>query len=277
LRGERTTQAENANVCYPSQISYYYLHYYSNLFKPIQFAMMELLFLPLFSVLVGTLSVHASTTGLTTATSRALPEYDDFSNTGYEIFTMADCPGKCLTTEVIDDSTTTIKLDECVRGGENKFWQNLYDCSDPGNNNNNNNYYDNKKSFFKIRHVASGTSNDEDDTWLCIEDPTDCGVCNTGIELVPCSSEQAAWFSYGNLHKTSPKAYFLYSARCWLREGLISVLSTPSMVSKTCPEDHSAGACERLEWNLDHFSKDVQHYEWSFNKVNEQCDDAFLF
>jgi len=226
---------------------------------------MKLPFLPIFSVLVG--SVYASQ-GHTTG--RALPE-NDFSSSGYEIFTMADCPGKCLTTDV-NDSTTTIKLDDCIRGGANKYWENLYDCSDPGTNAND---YANKKSFFKIRHVASGTSNDEA-TWLCIEDPMDCGVCDTGIQLVPCSSEQAAWFSYGNLHKTSPKAYFLYSARCWLTEGMISVLSTPSMDSKTCPEDHSVGACERLEWNLDHYSKDVQHYEWSFNKVNEECD-SFLF
>lgn len=124
------------------------------------------------------------------------------------------------------------------------------------------------KSFFKIKHAADG--------WF-LADQEDCSLGEENIlDLVECDSDEAALFSNGQLHKTSPKAYNLYSARCWLNEGLISVLATPSLNVNTCPEDHSIGACERIESNLDHFTKDVLFYEWSFNQVKSACD-ASLF
>lgn len=166
------------------------------------------------------------------------------------VFTMAKCPGKCLAT--IGDAPPAIELDECSDTGGDKYWDLLYNCGGDHDD----------SSFFKIRHVA---------TQLCISDPDDCAVCDEVIRLVDCETDRAAWFSYGNLHKTSPKAYNLYSARCWLKEGRIAVLSTPSLDAKTCPQDQSTGACQRVEWNLDHFSSDVLYYEWSFNSVSSQC------
>ena len=167
---------------------------------------------------------------------------------GY-LFTMADCPGRCL----IYNSTKNvpqIELESCKDSGNVKYWEIDDDC---GNN----------EGFFKIRHVLQDK---------CIADPEDCSTCNKDIDLVDCNTDEAALFSYGDLHKKSPKAYNLYSARCWLNEGLISVLATPSLDAKTCPENHASGACHRLEWNLDRFSSDVLYYEWSFNRVRAECD-----
>ena len=169
---------------------------------------------------------------------------------GY-IFTMADCPGQCLS---YNEQDKHIELQACKHAKNEKMWEIVKSCN-------------NDESFFQIRHVVHNT---------CIAEPENCSVCNKGISLVDCNTEEAALFSYGNLHKTSPKAYNLYSARCWLKEGLISVLATPSLDAKTCPEDHSIGACERIEWNLDKFSKDVLYYEWSFNQIKSECD-ADLF
>jgi hypothetical protein len=59
-------------------------------------------------------------------------------------------------------------------------------------------------------------------------------------------------------------------------EGLISVLATPSLDSKTCPDNHAEGACERLEWNLHRFKSDVLAYEWSYNEVKENCDSSLF-
>lgn len=173
-------------------------------------------------------------------------------NVGGFLFTMADCPGKCLTYNSLDQK---IELSACRTVGNSKVWELDYSCEGG------------KDGFFQVRHVIDG---------LCIADPADCSACNKEITLVDCDSDLAALFSYGNLHKTSPLAYNMYSARCWLNEGLISVLATPSLESKTCPEDQAAGACQRIEWNLDHFSKDVLFYEWSFNEVKTECD-ATLF
>jgi hypothetical protein len=166
------------------------------------------------------------------------------------IFTMAECPGKCLS---LDEKKEIIELDDCHSASGKKFWSIDYSCAG-------------SDSFFKIKHSEGG----------CIADPEDCSICDKDIGLVNCDSHDAAWFSYGNLHKTSPKAYYLYSARCWLNEGKVSVLATPSLEAKTCPEDHSVGACERLEWNLDRFSSDVLYYEWSFNDVKETCDSSLF-
>ena len=152
----------------------------------------------------------------------------------------------------INENTGEIELDHCKTLSSRKCWEVVYDCAGD-------------TSFFKIRHGD-----------FCIEDPQDCSVCNKEIGLVSCDNEKAAWFSYGNLHKTSPKANFLYNARCWLEEGFVSVLATPSLEAKTCPEDHSVGACERLEWNLDRFSLDVLYYEWSFNPVKQECESSLF-
>lgn len=166
------------------------------------------------------------------------------------IFTMAQCPGKCLSTTA--SQPAVVDLDDCVTSGNYKYWEVLYNCAGD-------------TSFFKISHVESE---------LCISEPDDCSVCDDAISLVDCDDDMAAWFSYGNLHKTSPKAYYLYSARCWLKEGQIAVLATPSLEAKTCPTDHSFGACQRVEWNLDHFSKDVLYYEFSFNPVSSHCSGS---
>lgn len=166
------------------------------------------------------------------------------------LFNMADCPGKCLSY----DANNIVDLQECRYAGSNKFWSINRSCG--GND-----------GFFQIKHVS------ED---LCIREPTDCSTCNKDIELVACDSNDAAWFSYGNLHKTAPKKYNLYSARCWLNEGLISALSTPSLGGKTCPEDHTTGACQRIEWNVDRFAKDVLYYEFSFNEVRDECDSELF-
>jgi hypothetical protein len=164
------------------------------------------------------------------------------------IFTMADCPGKCLSTTATEPAI--VDLEDCSgRLASDKYWEVLYNCAG-------------EDSFFKISHVDSA---------LCISEPDDCSVCDDEISLVSCDSDQAAWFSYGNLHKTSPKAYYLYSARCWLAEGKIAVLATPSLEAKTCPTDQSLGACQRIEWNVDRFSKDVLYYEFSFNPVSSDC------
>ena len=168
---------------------------------------------------------------------------------GY-ILTMADCPGRCLTY----NSTGTVILDDCTFEGGDKFWTIDHQCGGTG-------------SFFQIKHVKTNNNR-------CIADPDDCSSCNQGITLVDCESDRAAWFSYGNLHKTGPKQYNLYSARCWLNEGKIMTLSTPSMDAKTCPENQAKGACERIEWNVDRFAKDVLYYEWSMNAVKTECDDA---
>ena len=156
-----------------------------------------------------------------------------------------------MTVTVTDQAV--LGLGDCPSQGQDKYWTILDDCGDGD-------------SFFKVQNRV---------TELCIADPLDCSICNTDIGFVDCESEDAAWFSYGNLHKTSPKAYYLYSARCWLNEGLISTLATPSLDAMTCPDDQSAGACAQLEWNLDRFSKDVMYYEWSFNKMRRD-DCAFI-
>lgn len=162
------------------------------------------------------------------------------------LFEMADCPEKCLAYDVLDQR---IELQTCRTAGNYKVWELDYGCGDKG-------------GFFQIRNVLQSQ---------CIADPEDCSACGKDINLVDCDTDQAAWFSYGTLQKTSPKAYNLYSARCWLNEGLVSVLATPSLDSKTCPDDHSLGACQKLEWNLDHFSKDILYYEWSFDEVKSEC------
>lgn len=140
--------------------------------------------------------------------------------------------------------------------GTKKYWSAVYDC-------------ESRDSFFKIENNGNG---------LCIADPLNCSSCEQDIGFVDCDSDAAAWFSYGNLHKTSPKAYYLYSARCWLNDGLIAVLATPSLEAKTCPINQAEGACERLEWNLDRFSKDVLYYEWSFNSLQreQQCSTSIF-
>jgi hypothetical protein len=166
---------------------------------------------------------------------------------GGSLFHMADCPGKCLT---YDETTANVGLDPCKTGGNTKYWEIDYSCGGD-------------ESFFQIRHVIKS---------MCIADPTDCSQCNQDVALVDCDSDEAAWFSHGNIHKSGPKAYNLYSARCWMNEGLIMALSTPSLDAKECPEDQSAEACERLEWNEDRFSKDVLYYEWGFNTVKSECD-----
>lgn len=168
------------------------------------------------------------------------------------IFTMADCPGKCLTY----NSTGAVALDDCTFEGGDKYWTIDHNCGG-------------SDSFFQIKHVKTQSNK-------CIADPDDCSSCNQGIALVDCESDRAAWFSYGNLHKTGPKQYNLYSARCWLNEGKIMTLSTPSMDAKTCPENQAKGACERIEWNVDRFAKDVLYYEWSMNQVKTECDDALF-
>jgi hypothetical protein len=162
------------------------------------------------------------------------------------LFKMSDCPNKCLAYDELDQR---IELESCRTSGNHKIWELDYSCGD-------------KEGFFQIRHVLHSQ---------CIADPEDCSACAKDINLVDCDNDQAAWFSYGSLRKTSPKAYNLYSARCWLNEGLVSVLATPSLESKTCPEDQSLGACQRIEWNVDHFSKDILYYEWSFNEVKTEC------
>ena len=171
------------------------------------------------------------------------------------IFTMADCPGRCMAYNELS-KPPMINLENCRESGTRKYWSVQKSCNGD-------------ESFFKI---AFEPEND-----LCIADPKSCSTCidektcNKDIELVDCSSDEAAWFSYGNLHKTSPKSSYLYSARCWLNEGVVFALGTPSLEAKTCPEDHSVGACERLEWNLDRFSKDVLYYEWSYNSISNSC------
>jgi hypothetical protein len=162
------------------------------------------------------------------------------------LFKMSDCPNKCLAYDELDQR---IELQSCRASGNDKVWELDYSCGD-------------KEGFFQIRHVLNSQ---------CIADPEDCSACGKDINLVDCDSDQAAWFSYGSLRKTSPKAYNLYSARCWLNEGLVSVLATPSLESKTCPEDQSISACQEIEWNVDHFSKDILYYEWSFNEVKTEC------
>lgn len=162
------------------------------------------------------------------------------------IFNMADCPGKCLSY----DESKVVDLQDCRYAENNKYWSINRSCGSDD-------------SFFQIRHVLRD---------LCIREPKDCSKCNKDIELVACDASEAAWFSYGNLHKTAPKKYNLYSARCWLNEGLISALSTPSLEGKTCPEDQTVEACQRIEWNVDRFAKDVLYYEFSFNEVKTECD-----
>jgi hypothetical protein len=152
----------------------------------------------------------------------------------------------------INEGNGFVELADCGTPSSRKFWQVDVDCSGD-------------TSFFKIRYGD-----------YCIQDPDDCSACDTGIGLVDCTDESAAWFSYGNLHKTSPKAYSLYNARCWLDEGLVSVLATPSLEAKTCADDQTVGACQRLEWNLDRFSRDVLYYEWSFNSVKQECDSSLF-
>lgn len=191
------------------------------------------------------------------------------SNNGF-LFTMTDCPGKCLSygddsdvdtdnnndneNKINDDDLfeeRRIKLANCSDAGENKFWEKIDFCGG-------------EQSFFQLRHVNYDK---------CVSDPPDCSACHKSeIDLVDCDSNQAAWFSYGNLHKTSPQAYYLYSARCWLNDGIVSVLATPSLDAKACPQNHAEGACQRIEWNTDRFSKDVLYYEWSFNSVKSECD-----
>mmetsp|Transcript_461 Transcript_461/g.714 ORF Transcript_461/g.714 Transcript_461/m.714 type:complete len:322 (+) Transcript_461:164-1129(+) len=168
---------------------------------------------------------------------------------GYQ-FAMADCPNRCLTH---DTSNDRIELADCRTGGNHKAWELNYSCGQ----------HRELKGFFQIRNVLNNK---------CIADPEDCDVCNEDVSLVDCESSRAAWFSHGHLHKTAPKAYNLYSARCWLNEGRVRVLTTPSLESKTCPEDYSAGACHRLEWNSDHYSRDIVYYEWSFNEIKTECE-----
>jgi hypothetical protein len=173
-------------------------------------------------------------------------------NVGGFLFTMGDCPGKCLSYNPLD---LKVELSTCRTVGNDKVWELDHSCNGD------------KEGFFQVRHVLEG---------LCIEDPEDCSACNQAITLVDCDSDLAAWFSYGSLHKKSPEAYNMYSARCWLNEGIVSVLATPSLESKTCPDDFAAGACQRVEWNLDHFSKDVLYYEWSYNEVKTECDSTLF-
>lgn len=168
---------------------------------------------------------------------------------GYQ-FAMADCPNRCLKHDTIHDR---IELGDCRTGGNQKAWELNYSCGQ----------HRELKGFFQIRNVINNK---------CIADPEVCAVCNKNVSLVDCESERAAWFSHGHLHKTAPKSYNLYSARCWLNEGRVSVLTTPSLEAKTCPEDHSAGACHQLEWNADHYSRDIVYYEWSFNEIKKECE-----
>ena len=168
---------------------------------------------------------------------------------GYQ-FSMADCPNRCLTYDSVHD---LIELADCRTGGNKKAWELNYSCGQ----------HRELKGFFQIRNVVNNK---------CVADPKDCSICNKDVSLVDCESDRAAWFSHGHLHKTAPKAYNLYSVRCWLNEGKVSVLTTPSMEAKTCPEDHSVGACQRLEWNADHYSRDIAYYEWSFNEIKTECE-----
>ncbi|CAJ1935059.1 unnamed protein product [Cylindrotheca closterium] len=168
---------------------------------------------------------------------------------GYQ-FAMADCPNRCLTHDTIQNR---VELADCRTGGNHKAWELNYSCGK----------HRELKGFFQIRNVLNNK---------CIADPEDCAICNKDVSLVDCESERAAWFSHGHLHKTAPKAYSLYSARCWLNEGQVRVLATPSLESKTCPEDFAAGACDRLEWNADHYSRDIVYYEWSFNEIKTECE-----
>jgi hypothetical protein len=159
---------------------------------------------------------------------------------------MRDCPNKCLSYNSTDGQ---IDLRSCRTAGNDKLWELEYDCG--------------RESFFRLRNVNYG---------LCIVEPESCTSCNKEITLVSCDSDQAALFSYGNLHKIGERASYLYSARCWLNEGEISVLSTPSLDSKSGPKDFTNAACGRLEWNLDRFNKDVLYYEWAMNRVRADCD-----
>lgn len=171
-----------------------------------------------------------------------------------DLFTMPECPGKCM---IYNDYYNIIQLGDCGTSGDARLWDSSYEGCDGGNS-----------AFFKIKHVKTTRTTR---VAMCIADPKDCSVCNEDIGLVPCESETAAIFSYGELHRSAPKAYNLYNARCWLDEGKISVLATPSMESRK-PE----GACNRIEWNLDRFASDVLYYEWAFNYVSNTCE-AVLF
>lgn len=169
------------------------------------------------------------------------------------IFTMAQCPGRCLTA---DDGS--IKLDDCGSMDLQKHWNLIYGCGGD-------------ESFFLIESAMN--------KGLCIADPIDCDCDPTDADilLVDCDAPNAAWFSYGNLHKQAPNAFFLYSARCWLNEGKVAALQTPSKETKRCPTQQPfLPACTKLEWQKDDYSSDVSYYEWSFNIVKEQCDGSMF-
>ena len=154
------------------------------------------------------------------------------------LVTVADCPGKCL---AYDDEPPTIELVDCRDAGRDKYWERINSCSDGDD------------GFFRLRNVVVDR---------CVSDPRDCASCDDkGVVLVDCDSDKAAWFSHGRLHSapSSPRATYLYSTRCWLRDGVVSALATPSLESKTCPENNAraAGACRWLEWSSDRYSKDM--------------------
>jgi hypothetical protein len=184
---------------------------------------------------------------------RANQESRQLADSYGAIFTMPQCPGRCLTA---DDGS--IKLDDCGDMALQKYWNLIYECGGD-------------TSFFKIESALKQN--------LCIADPIDCD-CDplaADIKLVNCDGPNAAWFSYGNLHKTGPNSFFLYSARCWLNEGKVAALQTPSKETKRCPTGTPfLPACTKLEWQKDDYSSDVSYYDWSYNIVKQQCDDSLF-
>jgi hypothetical protein len=140
-------------------------------------------------------------------------------------------PGKCMT---IIETTGAVELDhDCNTSLSRKFWQVDYDCAG---------------AIHLPSRFDTATS-----SALRILKTVVCAIWRSVWSIVT-MSEPLGSAIHGNLHKTGPNAHFLYNARCWFDKGLVSALATPSLEAKTCPEDHSVGACQRLEWNLDRFS-----------------------
>eukprot|EP00978_Attheya_sp_CCMP212_P030861 scaffold114805_cov56-Attheya_sp.AAC.2 len=183
---------------------------------------------------------------------RRLKDYNNQEIVQGTLFTMANCPGKCMS---FHNENATVGFGNCGTSASMKYWSLDHDCGST-------------ESFFKINHEFTG---------LCISDPPDCSSPSKSVTMVDCASDAAAWFSYGKLHKTSPKAYNLYSASCWLNEGKLAVLATTSLDAKPDTVDLPTEACQKIEWTLDHYSSDVMYYEWSFNKIRDECNAFNLF